>query len=160
MTAAADATPALLLAKPSWLVSQVHGHAHRLLAARLADAGARGYHVRVLAALAEFGPLSQADVGRHAQMDRSDVTAAVGELAADGYLERVPDPADRRRNVVSVTTAGRRRLRRLDAVLGQVQDELLAPLAAADRATLARLLARVAEHHADLVGSRGAPGLW
>jgi DNA-binding MarR family transcriptional regulator len=151
MSAAADATPALLLAKPSWLVSQVHGHAHRLLAARLAAAGARGYHVRVLAALAEFGPLSQADAGRHAQMDRSDVTAAVSELAADGYVERGLDPDDRRRNVVSVTAAGRRRLRRLEAVLDQVQDELLAPLTAADRATLARLLTRVAEHHAEPV---------
>jgi MarR family transcriptional regulator, lower aerobic nicotinate degradation pathway regulator len=142
-----DATPALLLAKPTWLVSQLHGHAHRLLTTRLAAAGARGYHVRVLAALAEFGPLSQADVGRHAQMDRSDVTAAVGELAADGYVERVPDLADRRRNVVSVTATGRRRLRRLDAVLDQVQDELLAPLGAAERDTLARLLGQVAAHH-------------
>ena len=45
-----------------------------------------------------------------------------------------------------------RRLRRLEAVLDQVQDELLAPLTAADRATLARLLTRVAEHHAEPVG--------
>jgi DNA-binding MarR family transcriptional regulator len=145
--AAADTTPALLLAKPTWLVSQVYGHAHRLLAARLAEAGARGYHVRVLAALAEFGPLSQAAVGRHAQMDRSDVTAALGELAAGGWVERVTDPADRRRNVVSVTAAGRRRLRHLEAVLDRVQDELLAPLPAADRATLAGLLTRLAQHH-------------
>jgi DNA-binding MarR family transcriptional regulator len=84
-------------------------------------------------------------------MDRSDVTAAVSELAADGYVERGLDPDDRRRNVVSVTAAGRRRLRRLEAVLDQVQDELLAPLTAADRATLARLLTRVAEHHAEPV---------
>jgi hypothetical protein len=35
----------------------------------------------VLAALAEFGPVSQAELGRRAQMDRSDVTAAAGERA-------------------------------------------------------------------------------
>jgi hypothetical protein len=29
-----------------------------------------------------FGPLSQASLGRQAQMDRSDVTAAAGELLA------------------------------------------------------------------------------
>jgi MarR family transcriptional regulator, lower aerobic nicotinate degradation pathway regulator len=143
----AGATPALLMAMPSWLVTQVSGHAHRLLGAHLGEAGARGYHVRVLATLAEFGPVSQAELGRHAQMDRSDVTAAVGELAAGGLVERTPDAGDRRRNVVSVTDAGRARLRLLDGILGDVQDELLAPLSAGERATLAALLTRLLEHH-------------
>ncbi len=148
MTSASDAAPALLMAKPSWLVSQVSGHAHRLLAARLADAGARGYHVRVLAALAEFGPASQASLGRRVEMDRSDVTAAVSELAAGGFVERTADTGDRRRNVVTITDAGRARLASLEAILDDVQDELLAPLSAQERATLAGLLTRVLEHHA------------
>ena len=147
MTSAPDAAPALLMAKPTWLLSQVSGHAHRLLAARLADAGARGYHVRVLAALAEFGPASQASLGRRVELDRSDVTAAVGELAADGLVERTADAGDRRRNVVTITDAGRARLASLDALLDGVQDELLAPLSAQERATLAGLLTRVLEHH-------------
>jgi DNA-binding MarR family transcriptional regulator len=148
MTSPSDAAPALLMAKPTWLVSQVSGHAHRLLAARLADAGARGYHVRVLAALAEFGPASQASLGRRVEMDRSDVTAAVGELAADGFVERTADAEDRRRNVVTITGAGRARLASLDAILNGVQDELLAPLSAQERATLTGLLTRVLDHHA------------
>jgi DNA-binding MarR family transcriptional regulator len=148
MTSASDAAPALLMGKPTWLVSQVSGHAHRLLAARLADAGARGYHVRVLAALAEFGPASQASLGRRVEMDRSDVTAAVSELAAGGFVERTADAGDRRRNVVTITDAGRARLASLDALLDGVQDELLAPLSARERATLTGLLTRVLEHHA------------
>src|SRR6185437_511871 len=71
MTSTAEDTPALLMAKPTWLVSQVSWHAHRLLAAGLAGAGARGYHVRVLAALAEFGPASQASLGRRARRRRA-----------------------------------------------------------------------------------------
>ena len=148
MTSAAEDTPALLMAKPTWLVSQVSWHAHRLLAAGLAGAGARGYHVRVLAALAEFGPASQASLGRRVEMDRSDVTAAVGELAADGLVERTTDAGDRRRNVVTITDAGRARLASLDVILDRVQDELLAPLSARERATLAELLTRLLEHHA------------
>ena len=63
LTSGDTATPALLMTKPTWLVSQVSGHVQRLITERLAGTGARGYHVRVLAALAEFGPASQAGPG-------------------------------------------------------------------------------------------------
>jgi MarR family transcriptional regulator, lower aerobic nicotinate degradation pathway regulator len=138
-----DATPALLRAKPTWLISQVSTRAHRLLTERLAAAGARGYHYRLLAALAEFGPSSQASLGRHTSMDRSDVVAAVGELAAQRFVERAADPADRRRNVVTLTSAGAARLAELDRVLAAVQDELLTPLSGQERADLTRLLTLV-----------------
>ena len=138
-----DAAPALLRAKPTWLISQVSARAHRLLTDRLAAVGARGYHYRLLAALAEFGPSSQASLGRRTRMDRSDVVAAVSELAAQGLVDRAADPADRRRNVVTLTPRGTARLERLDHVLADVQDELLAPLSGAERAELARLLTRL-----------------
>ena len=138
-----DETPARLKAKSTWLISQVAARSHGLLTERLAAAGARGYHYRLLAALAEFGPSSQASLGRRTRMDRSDVVAAVGELAAEGLVERAADPADRRRNVVTLTPRGTVRLERLDQVLAAVQDELLAPLSGAERAELARLLARL-----------------
>ncbi|WP_435792456.1 hypothetical protein [Amycolatopsis tolypomycina] len=38
---------------------------------RLAVAGARGYHYRILATLHEFGPSSQAGLGRRGRVDRS-----------------------------------------------------------------------------------------
>ena len=138
-----DETPARLKAKSTWLISQVAARSHGLLTERLAAAGARGYHYRLLAALAEFGPSSQASLGRRTRMDRSDVVAAVGELAAEGLVERAADPADRRRNVVTLTPRGTVRLERLDQVLAAVQDELLAPLSGAERAELARLLTRL-----------------
>lgn len=153
MTTAEGATPALLLAKPTWLVSQVSAQAHAVMAARLGAAGARGYHFRVLAALAEFGPASQAAVGRHAEMDRSDVTATVTELANAGLVERAADAGDRRRNVVTITGAGLARLRELDGILTVVQDEVLASLSAAERSVLTVLLTRVLDRAADTAPS-------
>lgn len=138
-----DETPARLRDKPTWLISQVATHAHRLMTERLTAAGARGYHFRLLAALAEFGPSSQASLGRRTGMDRSDVVAAVNELARRDLLQRVIDPADRRRNVVTITEKGAAYLERLDGVLDGVQDELLAPLSPAERAQLTGLLGRV-----------------
>jgi MarR family transcriptional regulator, lower aerobic nicotinate degradation pathway regulator len=142
-----DARPAMLMAKPSWLISEVSRVAHPLLADRLATAGSRGYHYRLLAALAEFGPASQASLGRHTGMDRSDVAAAVSDLVGRGLAVRAPDPADRRRNVISITAAGTAHLRRLDELLADVQDELLAPLSPAERQQLTVLLNRILEHH-------------
>jgi DNA-binding MarR family transcriptional regulator len=148
MTAVNDARPARLMEKPSWLISEVSLLAHRLLTDKLATAGSRGYHYRLLAALHEFGPASQASLGRRTAMDRSDVVAAVNELAARGLANRSPDPADGRRNVITITPAGTAHLRRLEELLAEVQGELLAPLSLADRQQLTRLLTLILEHHA------------
>ena len=122
--------------------------AHRLLTGKLATAGSRGYHYRLLAALQEFGPASQARLGRRTGMDRSDVVAAVNELVGRGLADRSPDPADGRRNIITITPAGTAHLRRLEELLDDVQNELLAPLSPAERQQLIRLLTRVLEHHA------------
>ena len=148
MTAADDAKPAVLTQKPSWLVSEVSRVAHRLLTGKLATAGSRGYHYRLLAALQEFGPVSQAKLGRRTGMDRSDVVAAVNELVGCGLADRSPDPADGRRNIITITPAGTAHLRRLEELLDDVQNELLAPLSPAERQQLIHLLTRILERHA------------
>ena len=95
--------------RPTWLLSRADARAQALLAAGFAAEGFRGYHYRLLAALDQYGPSSQADLGRYTGIDRSDVVAALNELADGGFIQRDPDPADRRRNVVSVTRSGRPR---------------------------------------------------
>ena len=115
---------------------------------RFAAADARGYHYRLLAALAEHGPASQAELGRRAGIDRSDVVAALNELAGKKLIERTPDPADRRRNIITITPDGGRRLAHLDAVLAQIQEELCAPLSRTEREQLIRLLTRIVDRHA------------
>ncbi|MEV0755445.1 MarR family transcriptional regulator [Streptosporangium sp. NPDC050280] len=142
-----EKTPARLAAKPSWLLTQLAVHAHRLASDGFAEVGARGYHYRILAALEEFGVASQAELGRRCNMDRSDVVAAINELAGQGLVERTPDPDDRRRNLVTLTLAGDRQLRRLDRALDKAQEDLLGPLAAEDRQVLTRLLTQLLAHH-------------
>jgi MarR family transcriptional regulator, lower aerobic nicotinate degradation pathway regulator len=144
----ADATFSRILEMPSWLITRAYAYSHRLLAEGFGAAGVRGYHFRLLAALEEFGPASQADLGRRTSIDRSDVVAALNELAARGLIQRSRDPDDRRRNVITITPAGTKQLGALAPILDGVQDQLLAPLSAAERTQLVGLLTRLLEHDA------------
>jgi MarR family transcriptional regulator, lower aerobic nicotinate degradation pathway regulator len=136
--------PSRLRTTPTWLVNQASQRAHRLLGARLAEHGARGYHYRLLGALQEAGPASQIALARSTGIDRSDVVAALNELEAKGAVPRTPDPADARRNQVTLTTRGAELLDTLQRAVDTAQDDLLADLAPAERTRLADLLARIA----------------
>jgi DNA-binding MarR family transcriptional regulator len=142
---AADAMPSRIREMPTWLISRTYAHSHRLLTDGFAAAGVRSYHYRLLAALEEFGPASQADLGRRTSIDRSDVVAALNDLAGGGLIDRSPDAGDRRRNVITITQDGIEKLRALDEILGGVQEKLLAPLSADERTRLVELLTRLLE---------------
>ncbi|BBF99489.1 MULTISPECIES: MarR family winged helix-turn-helix transcriptional regulator [Pseudonocardia] len=122
-------------------------HAERVVGTELARVDAHRWHYAVLATLAERGPASQAALGVRTGIHTSDLVGLIGELVGRGEVTRGPDPADRRRNVVDLTAAGRERLHLLDAVLDDAQNELLAPLSPGRRAELVRLLRILVEHH-------------
>ena len=105
-----------------------------------------GYQFRLLAALEEHGPASQADLSRSTGIDTSDVVAEVNHLASTGYVRRRRDNHDRRRNVVSITKTGRVALERVGRVVDAVQDDVLAPLSDDERNTFLQLLAKLTEH--------------
>lgn len=142
-----EQTPSALTQLPSWLLTQTAAQAQRIVSDTFAAAGARAYHFRLLATLMEFGPASQAALGRRSCIDRSDVVAALNELETDGYVERAPDPDDGRRNIITITTTGRRHYKRLTTVVGKAQDEIFAPLSATDRARLTTILGKLLTHH-------------
>jgi DNA-binding MarR family transcriptional regulator len=143
----AEPMPSRLMEMATWLISRTYGHSYRLLTEGFAAAGAHGYHYRLLAALMEFGPASQATLGRRAGIDRSDVVAALNDLADRGLIERSADHDDRRRNVVTITPAGVEEFTSLDAVVVGIQDAVLAPLSASERTELKRLLTTLVEYH-------------
>ena len=105
----------------------------------------RRQHYSVLTSLSEQGPASQAELGRRLWIDRSDLHALLGKLEHDGGVARVRDEHDRRRNLVTLTPAGKSLLRRLDKAVDAAQDALLAPLSTRARRELRRLLALLAQ---------------
>jgi MarR family transcriptional regulator, lower aerobic nicotinate degradation pathway regulator len=142
-----EMAPARLQALPTWLINRLSLPATRLVTERLASVGAHRYHYALLAALDELGSTSQAELSRRTTIDRSDIVANLNELAAQGMVERTQDPTDLRRNVVTLTPQGRRHLRKLDRLIHDAQDALLAPLSPGERDQLVSLLTRLVAHH-------------
>ncbi|QUQ71387.1 MarR family winged helix-turn-helix transcriptional regulator [Kutzneria sp. CA-103260] len=127
-----------------WLLGRAAQRGHQHAQERLAAAGIRKWHYAVLAALAEYGAQSQADIGRRLSLDRSDMVAVLNDLQGDGYVTREPDPADRRRNIVTISEAGSRALDGFDRLIAEADDHLLADVSAADRERLIALLQQIA----------------
>jgi DNA-binding MarR family transcriptional regulator len=144
-----EAAPARLRGLPSWLLGQAALRAQRLGSAGLGAVGAHRQQYALLAALEEGGRASQADLGRRLGIDPGDMVRLVRAMQMEGWLGRTPDPADRRRKLVDITAAGRRRLHKLDAVVTHVQDDLLAALTRAQRRHLVRLLTLIVGQDSD-----------
>jgi MarR family transcriptional regulator, lower aerobic nicotinate degradation pathway regulator len=130
----------------SWLLGHASGRAYRLVMERAGGPQARTQY-GFLAALEEFGPISQAELGRRLGVDRKDVVGVLNELERDGLAQRAPDDRDRRRNAITITPAGARHLRHLDVRLAEAHEALLEPLSARERQQLDALLQRLIAHH-------------
>ncbi len=61
----------------------------------------------VLRAVQRHGPVRMSVIGRHMGMSKPYMTALVNKLIAEGLVERVQDPDDRRAVLVRITEAGR-----------------------------------------------------
>jgi MarR family transcriptional regulator, lower aerobic nicotinate degradation pathway regulator len=109
--------------------------------------GLSAFHFAVLALLEEDPRETQAVIADALGYDRSQVVRLLDELEERRLVVRKRDPDDRRRHLVKLTADGARALANLREVVARLEDGFLAPLDAQDRATLHRLLLRLAGHH-------------
>ncbi len=128
---------------PIALLYRVGADARRRFADRLAERGSTVAGYAALAWLEEQGPGCQRQLGDALGLDPGDVVRLVDQLEAAALVRREADPVDRRRHRVTVTAAGVVERRGCRQAMAAVEDELLAPLDAPDRATLTALLARL-----------------
>ncbi|MFD8981454.1 MarR family winged helix-turn-helix transcriptional regulator [Streptomyces sp. NPDC059564] len=130
---------------PTWLVGRVAARGRALVADALAAEGLRLMHHAVLAATAEYGPVAQADLGRLLAVDPKDMVGILNHLQETGLVLRTPDPADRRKNAITVTLRGAEVLARCAALAETANATLLAPLAPDEQRQLIALLTRLHE---------------
>ncbi|MGW4304173.1 MarR family winged helix-turn-helix transcriptional regulator [Streptomyces sp. NPDC004646] len=130
---------------PSWLLGRVAARGRKLVGDAIAEEGLKLPQHAVLAAVAEYGPLAQAELVRRLGFDAKDVVLVLNHLEDAELAVREPDPGDRRKNAVRVTPAGLKTLERCAELTEQANADLLAPLGAEESRQLLRLLGRLYE---------------
>ncbi|MET0275973.1 MAG: MarR family transcriptional regulator [Acidimicrobiia bacterium] len=101
-----------------------HRAVHDALDARLAERGASLWHWVLLREAALADGASQRALAQQMHIEPPSLVRQLDTLAADGLIERRPDPDDRRVSRVHVTAAGRKRLTELNRVAQRFDGEL------------------------------------
>ncbi|WP_043672236.1 MarR family winged helix-turn-helix transcriptional regulator [Streptomyces xylophagus] len=128
---------------PSWLLGRAAARGRALVADALAAEGLKMWHHVVLSAVRDLAPVAQADLGRGVGLDPKDLVGVLNDLQSAGLVVREPDPKDRRKNAVSLTTEGERLLKRCEKAAREANKQLLAPLSVAERDRFMGLLIRI-----------------
>jgi MarR family transcriptional regulator, lower aerobic nicotinate degradation pathway regulator len=118
------------------------------------ETGLTPYHYAVLLSLSEDSHETQGAIADSLGYDRGQLVGMLDELEERGLVERRRDPADRRRQLVSMTPDGKRELTRLRALSRRLEAELFGPLDERQREQLHELLLSLAESHLPQFGGR------
>jgi len=116
--------------------------------------GIDGRNLAVLAVLAGARPVSQQQAAQRLEVDRTTMVALIDGLEHKGLVRRAPHPDDRRKNVVTLTAAGRDVLDQALPASEDVERRFLAPLGAQEAAQLKTWLRTLIVH----AEARGRPG--
>jgi DNA-binding MarR family transcriptional regulator len=111
------------------------------------ELGLRPYHHAILAVLDQGSSETQGAIADALGYDKGQLVGLLDELEDSGLVKRQRDPADRRRQTVQITAAGRKSLERLRRLSQQLEDEFLATLDESERRDLHTLLQRLGDQH-------------
>ncbi|HEY8588908.1 MAG TPA: MarR family winged helix-turn-helix transcriptional regulator, partial [Naasia sp.] len=107
----------------------------------LAAHGLKPRQLRILDLLADRGPTGQRELAEIMAIDHSVLVNLLNPLEEERLIKRERDPDDRRRHVVTIATAGTRRLTQADQAFRDTEDAFFAVLTAEERERLHALLA-------------------
>ena len=109
----------------------------------LAEHDLKPRQLRILDLLADRGPVGQRELAELMGIDHSVLVNLLNPLEAARLVKRERDTADRRRHVVSIASAGERRLAQADQAFCDAEDAFLAPLSGDERKQLHAMLSRL-----------------
>jgi DNA-binding MarR family transcriptional regulator len=144
--------PAALRQRTSFVLIRLATLARQQCADHLAAAGLSQHQHAILCCLDEFGTACQKDVALRLGLDSGDIVAFLDGLQNAELIDRSRDQHDRRRQILTLTTSGRRLLRRVEKLLDHDEPGTLAALTAEQRSQL--------HQAATLVLARHEPGAW
>ena len=126
-------------AGPHWTLSVLH--AAHLIEDRMEQALDKvGLSIAKHGALSELAsagePLTLSQLAARLSCVRSNMTQLVDRLEADGFVKRLPDPADRRSVLAELTALGKEKHKAGEKAVKRVQTEFAASLTNRERTAL------------------------
>lgn len=114
---------------------------HAAVAERL---GVAATDMKCYSLLRQTGPLAAGALAERVNLATATMTAVIDRLEKAGLVHRVPDPADRRRVVVAVSTSPEqeRTIAVLYAPMGRAITDVIASYGDAERATITDFLTK------------------
>ena len=109
----------------------------------LAEHDLKPRQLRILDLLADRGPVGQRELAELMGIDHSALVVLLNPLEDARLVKRERDTVDRRRHVVTIAPAGRRRLAQADQAFRDAEDAFFAPLSPEEREQLHGLLSRL-----------------
>ena len=100
--------------------------------------------------------MRQKDLAAALSLDNSAVVRVLQNLEANGFIERLEDPDDRRAKALAITAQGRQLVRRVNTVSAALERELLQGMAPEDVDAAHRVLERLGSLLLDLNGATQA----
>lgn len=139
-----------------YLLKHAQAQFAELHAQALAPHRISGRELAVLLTLSDSQASSQQQAADRLGIDRTTMVALLDALMQRDLVERRPDPADRRRNVVLLTDLGRQTVDQALVASDEAERQFLSPLDQDTAATLrAALRAVIAGHMSGKVGIMG-----
>jgi DNA-binding MarR family transcriptional regulator len=107
----------------------------------------------VLTALVDQPVRTQAALAQAINADKSRIIGVLDELQERGLIRRQPDEADRRVHLLSLTPAGDRLRRSVEAGIRRREEEVLAVLAPGERDAFLESLKALYERRDEIMGA-------
>jgi DNA-binding MarR family transcriptional regulator len=129
----------------AFLLAQVGAHGAMQFARRMEAIGLTPPDAGILRKLAMDPGITQQALAEHLGVVPSRMVALLDGLEQRGLVERASSPDDRRSYALRLTPRGQEMLGQIMRIGGEHEQDMCAALNAEERATLAKLLRRVAE---------------
>ncbi|MEW2296550.1 MarR family transcriptional regulator [Streptomyces sp. NPDC006743] len=97
----------------------------------------------VLALLSRYGDIRMGSLAELLSVDMSVISRQIAHMAAQGWIDRSPDPADRRSRILRLTPAGRAQLDELSDRTTRLLADRLSGWSDDEVGALIRLMARL-----------------
>jgi DNA-binding MarR family transcriptional regulator len=126
-----------------FLMRRAHQRATAIFNRQFATSGLSPVQFAALVKVRDEGRVSQNQLGRLVHLDPVTIMGVINRLADRDLIHRTPDPSDKRRTLLSITSTGLKLLEDMQAAGRQVSADTLEPLDEQEKAQFLKLLGKM-----------------